>query len=148
MKWLIGPRRIGKTSQLIKSFMDYPGDAVLIGLNISQVKVVFIPLIEEQYPDITVNRSDLTIQRNGRIKYLTTVDNISKFATPNEIKKLPKFIDEAQFILEDMFKNVHYISGTGPNFDWPEDRQFLLKERFAQLDERIAETDDFKITWK
>lgn len=135
MKWLIGPRRVGKSRKLLQELMNFSGDAVLIGFNRASLKHIYFYMVRELYPEALINEKNMTIKFNGYTKYFKTFKYL-RDNSKSEIKSLPKFIDEAGYFLEEEFSNVKYISGTGPNFEW--DIRFS-KEQMDKIKEIVDE---------
>lgn len=148
MKWLIGPRRIGRTTKLIMEFLEYPGSAVLYSYNKEVLEKVHIPTILKYDSAITIK--NYSFQYGGYHKILCTyVQDINNLDLSNSaILNLPKFLDDVDSMLKTQFGNISIASGTGPNYRWP---YVLSKEILEEMKGRVAPEDfqnEFTLEWK
>lgn len=112
MKFLLGTRQCGKTTKLIEEFMNYDGNATFITHNFGMGRHI-ARMIAKNYKTLirAFDSTNFEFHTSNGIKSIKPANAVLKFKT-NE----PKFVDNFEFILEDLFQNVQYASATGPNY--------------------------------
>lgn len=128
MKWLVGPRAIGKTYQLIQEVLKRREEhLILMSFNppgARQLMQTFLKIVEKEGQDLLGKEISLS-QRWVRLfdgdmwrqYYFESPESLTRHP---DRKRHPKFIDNADIILENFFGNVQVVTGTGPNFSWKE----------------------------
>lgn len=134
MKWLIGPRRIGKTTQIHKLLMQEKRDCVFVTFS-TQAAKQSEELFCQEYGIKKTN--GLYIESNGKKVYFCGFqDYINHFA--QNFERHPTYIDNLDQILPRMFGNLIAASATGPNYDWHRPK-WLGKSELERLKRELSQ---------
>jgi AAA+ ATPase superfamily predicted ATPase len=126
MKWMVGPRRIGKTYKLAEMVFNDKQDCIVVTFNQMAGKFaieLFKEMADSMELSYNVNHATLEMtvgvsdMKRFKVMFLSYEFLNSKHIRP-EVRRLPKYIDNLDNILERIFGNVRYATGTGPNYRW------------------------------
>jgi len=151
MRWLIGPKRIGKTTKLLNVFLQDPRDAFYICPTWARAKSVCISarkICDQNKLYWEATTYNLEININGILKKFVSFDYFQSFNINQEQKNMPKFIDDTDSILQSMFNNVLYASGTGPNLNWANIHSKEMMEKAKNMLPHEVYLTDFTREWE
>lgn len=141
MKWLIGPRQVGKTHKLCQEFLEYRGQAFLYVTDRNQAHMVIIPILQKIIPGLTIDMNDLSFSWAGEKQIKIGSDFFIH-------KDIPKFIDNIDYFLYKQFGNVVCGSATGPIYKFKFSKE--LKKALKQIKTRMTQLEFFNemtINW-
>lgn len=135
MKWFVGPRQCGKTTRLIYEMLDSRKNSIFVGATwrmarfasdtcrdiLQKHNVPFEFKIDDARPGIS-----FVIKHSGEhvftMKFMSSEELLEKQGLHADV---PKYIDDADALLESTYRCVMMVSGTGPNYSWGTDKDFM-----------------------
>lgn len=155
MRFLVGTRRSGKTTKLLEEMIKHDGDCVYVGNSAEMCRIIrdqCLKILNAKRMAFKTNAHNLVTDLGDKKLYFYTKDQVFSPYKKCSIKKLPKFVDNFEYYLKDMFGDVKYAAATGPNYDglWDitknEEHEASLKDYAGHLTEEQYESE-FKSHW-
>lgn len=114
MKHIVKPRQYGKSTLLLEEAFK-ENNAIIVGFNQTVCRRVLIPIMIK-----ILEKNNIPYDFKISTLEIVTADKKFRFISAltfiDEKKSItPVFIDEAGYILKDLFGNVKCINSTGPN---------------------------------
>lgn len=148
MKWLVGPRRIGKTTTLIQNLLALKGKVILVSWSKTGTQNVHLPALQEicKQKSISWSYNDKTkIFKIPNLKiYLKSYEEVAQLN--GRLQNVPLVIDEGQYILEQLLNApILLISGSGANYKWDKKR---ANKHLKLAKKHNTELADFQLEWR
>lgn len=126
MKWLVGPRRIGKTTTLFEVAFKSPySHLMILSPTVTMAKnnmLLMREFLRQKGVSFDSSRLDLNIETHEtppRKWSFVGVNFFEEPATAIEFRMTPKLIDDVDQFLANWFGRITHVSATGPTYDWP-----------------------------
>jgi len=124
MKWAIGPRRLGKTSLLLRQVLTF-GKSCFVASPTRNMALtnlqMFCKILEENDMVFTLHKHNLTVFLGEKIRIeFGHADKLLEPVPPSEQEdRVPVFMDDIDLWLAHKFKSqIRMVTGTGPNYVW------------------------------
>lgn len=141
MKLIVGPRRIGKTTILLKEWVKDP-TGILVVPHKKQYEFVFIPLAKRLNIEIPSIRSK---------RVISFIDLMGRDYMEKDTKY---YIDNAEFFIAEFipsYKNIAVLSITGPTYNWPKRLVNKVLKYLPSIKKRLSKEEvfsQFTLKWK
>lgn len=119
MKWLVGPRRIGKSTRSLEAAMNEGVDCIHVSptLQMAHYQAEFCQTICVAHKLAVEVTQVYTLKIDGKytIQFMGAEQLLQLM---HQYVRVPKHLDDTDQILGMIFGYVKTASGTGPNYNW------------------------------
>ncbi len=143
MKHIVTPRKYGKSTDLIKEAFNEK-EAIIIGFSPTIASKILLPIMKNFLDENKISYTHIVSEN-----LIKTSDKTFYFMSYNELinkdyqlgKDIPVYIDEAGYILREIFGNVKCINSTGPNKKIDINRHNYVQEFFEKTYKNFKDQD-------
>lgn len=122
MKWLVGPRQIGKSSKIRQLVFESHHKRVAIISPTTHMAVHSLrgmsKFLAEKNVNYVTDALNMTLDWDNRTVHFIGAEFFERRSIDKSFRNIPKFIEDAEQLLEQFFGTVLFTSATGPNYKW------------------------------